>query len=150
MVIVNEEDALQPLRRAAREASTPAPVDKLSAVLNGVIPTVTRFAEAVGEDSEMALFVGDAFCWFFGNHASIRATITESQDASEVTYYRARDFGPITVAHDRGKMSVRIAGVPGADSIEFEASGSDTSALEAAIPFLFGRGGMTADAGKKR
>jgi hypothetical protein len=150
VIIINEEDALQPLRRAAREADTPAPVDKLSVVLNGVIPTVKKFAEAVGEDSEMALFIGDAFCWFFGNHASIRATITESQDASEVTYYRACDFGPITVAHDRGKMSVRITGVPGADSIEFEASGSDANALEAVIPFLFGRGGITAEAARRK
>jgi hypothetical protein len=140
VIITNEEDALQPLRRAARDANTPAPVDRLSLVLNGVIPAVKKFAEAAGEDSEVALFIGDAFCWFFGNHAAIRATITESQNASEVTYYRVRDFGPITIARDDGKVSVRISGVPGTDSIELESSG-DTGGLEAVIPFLFGRGG---------
>jgi hypothetical protein len=151
VTITNEEDALQPLRRAARDANTPAPVDRLSLVLNSVIPAVKQFAEAIGEDSEMALFVGDAFCWFFGNHDSIRAIIPESQNASEVTYYRtARDFGPITIARATGKVSVRIAGVPGADSIELEASGSDTGALEAVIPFLFGRGGNAAAASKAR
>ena len=148
MLIINEEDALQPLRRAARDADTPAPVGRLSLVLNGVIPAVKKFADAIGEDSEMALFIGDAFCWFFGNRASIRATIPESQNASELTYYRtARDFGPITIARDSGKVTVRIAGVPGIDSIELEASG-DTGALEAAIPFLFGRGGSAALATK--
>ena len=40
MTIINEEDALQSLRRAAREADTPAPVDRLSLVLNAVIPAV--------------------------------------------------------------------------------------------------------------
>jgi hypothetical protein len=151
VIITNEEDALQPLRRAAREANTPAPVDRLSLVLNGVIPAVKKFAEAIGEDSEMALFIGVAFCWFFGNHASIRATIPESQNASELTYYRPeRDFGPITIARDSGKVSARIAGVTGTDSIELEAYGSDTSALEAVIPFLFGRGGIAAEATKGR
>jgi len=149
VIITNEEDALQPLRRAASDANTPAPVDRLSLVLNGVIPAVKNFAEAVGEDSEMALFIGEAVCWFFGNHASIRAIITESQNTSEVTYYRARDFGPITIARDGGKLSVRIAGVPGADSIELESSG-DTDALEAVIPFLFGRGGSAAKTTKGR
>ena len=146
MIITNEEDALQPLRRAARDADTPAPVGRLSVVLNGVIPAVKKFADAIGEDSEMALFIGDAFCWFFGNHAAIRATISDSQNASEVTYYRTdRDFGPITIARDIGKVTVRIAGVPGSDSIELEASG-DTGVLEAVIPFLFRRGGSAASA----
>jgi hypothetical protein len=150
VIITNEEDALQHLRRAARDADTPEPVDRLSLVLNGVIPAVKKFAETIGEDSEMALFVGDAFCWFFGNHASIRATIPESQNASEVTYYRAaRDFGPITIARDSGKVTVRIVGVPGTDSIELEAS-EDMGALEAVIPFLFGRGGSAAEATKVR
>ena len=85
MTIPNEEDALQPLRRAARAAETPAPVDRLSVVLNGVIPAVKKFAEAIGEDHEMALFIGDAFCWFFSNHTAIRAIIPESQSASEMT-----------------------------------------------------------------
>jgi len=150
VIITNEEDALQPLRRAARDADTPAPVDRLSLVLNGVIPAVKKFTEAIGEDSEMALFIGDTFCWFFGNHGAIRAMIPESQSASEITYYRtARDFGPITIARDSGKTTVRIAGVPGTDSIELEASG-DTGALEAVIPFLFGRGGSAAEAAKAR
>jgi len=141
VIIINEEGALQSLRRAAREANTPAPVDRLSLVLDAVIPAVKKFAEAFGEDSEMAMFVGAAFCWFFGNHASIRATIPESQNASEMTYYKARDFGPITIARDGSAVSVRIAGVVGVDSIELDASGSDATALEAVIPFLFGRGG---------
>ena len=141
MIITNEEDALQPLRRAARDADTPAPVDRLSLVLNAVIPAVKKFADAYGEDSEMALFVGVAFCWFFGNHASIRATIPESQNASEMTHYKTRDFGPVTIARDSAKVSVRIAGVPGTDSVELEASGGDANVLEAVIPFLFGRGG---------
>ena len=149
MIIVNEDDALQSLRRAAREADTPAPVDRLSLVLNAVIPAVKKFAEAYGEDSEMALFAGAAFCWFFGNHGSIRATIPESQNASEMTYYKARDFGPITIARDSGAVSVRIAGGVGIDSIELDASGSDASALEAAIPFLFGRGGSEIPATRK-
>jgi hypothetical protein len=149
MTITNEADALQSLRQAAREADTPAPVDRLSLVLNAVIPAVKKFAEAFGEDSEMALFVGVAFCWFFGNRAAIRATIPESQDASEMTYYKARDFGPITIARDSGKVSVRIAGLPGTDSVELEASGSDTKALEAVIPFLFGRGGSEIPATRK-
>ena len=150
MIVTNEEDALQPLRRAAREADSPAPVDRLSLVLNAVLPAVKKFAEAIGEDSEMALFVGAAFCWFFGNHASIRATIPEFQNASELTYYKARDFGPITIARDTAKLSVRITGVPGTDSVELEASGSDASALEAVIPFLFGRGGSAAQTAKGR
>jgi hypothetical protein len=144
VTITNEDDALQSLRRAAREADTPAPVDRLSLVLNAVIPAVKKFADAFAEDSEMALFVGTAFCWFFGNHASIRATIPESQNASEMTCYKPSDFGPITVAHDSGKVSVRITGVPGTDSVELEAFGSDTNALEAVIPYLFGRGGAAA------
>jgi hypothetical protein len=141
MTITNEADALQSLRQAAREADTPAPVDRLSLVLNAVIPAVKKFA--------MALFVGVAFCWFFGNRAAIRATIPESQDASEMTYYKAGDFGPITIARDSGKVSVRIAGLPGTDSVELEASGSDTKALEAVIPFLFGRGGSEIPATRK-
>ena len=149
MTIINEEDALQSLRRAAREADTPAPVDRLSLVLNAVIPAVKKFADAYGEDSEMALFAGAAFCWFFGNHGSVRATITDSQTASEMTYYKASDFGPITIARDTAKVSVRIAGIPGTDSVELEASGSDASALEAVIPFLFGRGGSPAPAPRK-
>ena len=150
MIVTNEEDALQPLRRAAREADSPAPVDRLSLVLNAVLPAVKKFAEAIGEDSEMALFVGAAFCWFFGNHASIRATIPESQNASELTYYKARDFGPVTIARDSGKLSVRITGVPGTDSVELEGTGSDASALEAVIPFLVGRGGSAAQDNKGR
>ena len=150
MIVTNEEDALQPLRRAAREADSPAPVDRLSLVLNAVLPAVKKFAEAIGEDSEMALFVGAAFCWFFGNRASIRATIPESQNASELTYYKARDFGPITIARDSGKLSVRITGVPGTDSVELEGTGSDASALEAVIPFLFGRGGSAAEVTRGR
>jgi hypothetical protein len=149
VTIINEEDALQSLRRATREADSPAPVDRLSLVLNAVIPAVKKFAEAIGEDPEMALFVGAAFCWFFGNHASIRATIPESQNASEMTYYKARDFGPITIARDGGKVSVRIAGVVGIDSIELDASGMDASALEAVIPFLFGRGGSETPATRR-
>lgn len=149
MTIINEEDALQFLRRAAREADTPAPVDRLSVVLNALLPAVKNFADAYGEDSEMALFVGVAFCWFFGNHSSVRATITDSQTASEMTCYKASDFGPITIARDTGKVSVRIAGIPGTDSVELEASGSDASALEAVIPFLFGRGGSAAPAPRK-
>jgi hypothetical protein len=149
VTIINEEDALQSLRRAAREADTPAPVDRLSLVLNAVIPAVKKFADAYGEDSEMALFVGASFCWFFGNHGSVRATITDSQTASEMTYYKASDFGPITIARDTAKVSVRIAGIPGTDSVELEASGSDASALEAVIPFLFGRGGSAAPAPRK-
>jgi hypothetical protein len=142
VTITNEEDALQPLRRAARDADTPAPVDRLSAVLNGVIPAVEKFADAIGEGSAMALFIGDAFCWFFSNHAAIRATIPESLSANEITYYKTdRDFGPITIARDSAKVSVRIAGHTGTDSIELEAYGADASALEAVIPFLFGRGG---------
>jgi hypothetical protein len=150
MTIINEDDALQSLRRAAREANSPAPVDRLSLVLNSVIPAVKKFADAIGEDSEMALFAGIAVCWFFGNHASIRATIPESQSASEMTYFKARDFGPITIARDSGNLSVRITGVPGVDSVELEASGLDMSALEAVIPFLFGRGGSTAEATQRR
>ena len=149
MTIINEEDALQSLRRAAREANTPAPVDRLSMVLNAVLPAVKKFADAYGEDSEMALYVGTAFCWFFGNRSSIRATIPDSQSASEMTCYKASDFGPITIARDTGKVSVRIAGVPGAESVELEAFNSDASALEAAIPFLFGRGGSGAPSARK-
>jgi hypothetical protein len=110
--------------------------------MNSVIPAVTKFAEAIGEDSEMALFIGEAFCWFFGNQASIRAMIPDSQNSSEVTYYKAHDFGPVTIARGSGKVSVRIAGVTGTDSIELDASGENTSAVEAVIPFLFGRGGI--------
>ena len=144
MTITNEEDAVQPLRRAAQGADTPAPVDRLSLVLHSVIPAVKKFADAIGEDSAMALFIGDAFCWLFGNHAAIRATIPESQSASEMTYFKTeRDFGPITIARDSAKVSVRIAGTKGTDSIELEAYGSDVSTLEAVIPYLFGRGGTT-------
>jgi len=111
MTITNEEEALQSLRRAARDANSPAPVDKLSIVLNGVIPAVRKFADAIGEDLEVALFIGEAFCWFFSNRTAIRATIAESQSASEITYYKTdRDFGPITFARDSTKVSVRIAG----------------------------------------
>ena len=149
VIIINEEGALQSLRRAAREAATPAPVDRLSLVLNAVIPAVKKFADAYGEDPEMALFAGSAFCWFFGNHGSIRATIPESQNVSEITYYKARDFGPVTIARDSGTVSVRIAGVAGIESIELDASGSDATALEAVIPFLFGRGGNEAPATRK-
>jgi hypothetical protein len=149
VTITNEDDALQSLRRAAREANTPAPVDRLSLVLNAVVPAVKNFADTYGDDSEMALYVGVAFCWFFGNRGSIRATIPDSQSASEMTCYKASDFGPITIARDTGKVSVRIAGVPGADSVELEAFGSDASALEAVIPFLFGRGGSASPATRK-
>lgn len=144
MTIINEDDALQSLRKAAREADTPAPVDRLSMVLNAVIPAVKKFSETYGTDSEMALYVGTSFCWFFGNRGSIRATIPDSQSASEMTFYRASDFGPITIARDTGKVSVRISGIPGSDSVELEAFGSDASALEAVIPFLFARGGSEA------
>jgi len=144
MTITNEEEALQSLRRAARDANSPAPVDKLSIVLNGVIPAVRKFADAIGEDLEVALFIGEAFCWFFSNRTAIRATIAESQSASEITYYKTdRDFGPITFARDSTKVSVRIAGRTSTDSIELEAYGSDASALEAVIPYLFGRGGIS-------
>ncbi len=149
MTIINEDDALQSLRRAAREATTPGPVDRLSLVLNAVIPAVKKFTDTYGEDSEMALYVGTAFCWFFGNRGSIRATIPDTQTASEMTFYKAGDFGPITIARDTGKLSVRIAGVPGAESVELEAFSSDASALEAAIPFLFGRGGSAGSATRK-
>jgi len=149
VIITNEEDALQSVRRAAREANTPAPVDRLSMVLNAVIPAVKKFADVYGQDAEMALFVGTAFCWFFGNHGSIRATIPDCQDASEMTFYKASDFGPITVARGSARVSVRIANVPGTESVELDASGSDASALEAAIPFLFGRGGSAAPAPRK-
>lgn len=149
MIITNQEEALRPLRQAAREADTTGPVDRLSLVLNGVIPAVTKFCEEIGEDSEMALFIGDAFCWFFGNRTSIRAMIPDSQTSSEMTFYRAYDFGPITIARGVGKVSVRIAGVTGADSIELDASGGNTGALEAVIPFLFGRGGSQSTATRK-
>jgi hypothetical protein len=66
-----------------------------------------------------------------------------------MTYYKASDFGPITIARDSAKVSVRIAGIPGTDSVELEASGSDASALEAVIPFLFGRGGSETPATRK-
>ena len=144
MTITNEDEALQSLRRAARDANSPAPVDRLSIVLNGVIPAVKKFADAIGEDLEVALNIGETFCWFFSNHTAIRATIAESQSASEITYYKTdRDFGPITIARDSSKVNVRIAGGTSTDSIELEAYGLDASALEAVIPYLFGRGGIS-------
>ena len=66
-----------------------------------------------------------------------------------MTFYKASDFGPITIARDTAKVSVRIAGVPGTDSVELEAFGSEASALEAVIPFLFGRGGSAAPPTRK-
>jgi len=111
VIITNEDDALRSVRQAAREADTPAPVNRLSMVLNAVIPAVKKLADAYAEDAEMALYVGTAFCWFFGNRGSIRATIPDSQNASEMTFYKPADFGPITIARDSAKVSVRTGGV---------------------------------------
>ena len=146
MKIINEQDALAPLRRA-RSGGAPTPDDLLSRVLHDAIPAAKNLAEAIGDDSEMALFVEDKHCWLFGNHFSVRSNIQTSRGASEVTcYMRTRDFGQVTIARESGKVSVRIDGVAGADAIELEAFGWDVGGLEAVIPFLFGRGGTQAAA----
>jgi len=72
VIIVNEDDALQSLRRAAREADTPAPVDRLSLVLNAVIPAVKKLRRRTGKTPRWRCLPAPLSAGFFGNHGSIR------------------------------------------------------------------------------
>ena len=153
MTIINESEAFGALRGRAAERDAPSEV-KLQSVLHYTLSEVGKFIASfiVGaEDFEVALFVGEEYCWFFGENLAIRSSIRTATDPGELTYYvPSRDFGAITIGQGNNRTSVTIAARSGAAAmIELAGSGSDAKALESALPFLFGRGGNGSNATRK-
>ena len=140
MKIINEQDALQPLINKAR-MTIPTPDGLIPRIRNGVIPAVKGMLKSLGEDCKVAMVVSEEHCWFFGDRLWIRAAPRASHEGSELTCYApSRDFGKITIERAEGTLKIKIDGLLGNPAIELAASGWDLAGLEAAIPYLFGRG----------